>query len=103
MSGAPEDKGVVKQYLEDGPYTGYDQQVMKGSVGLAPPDKDSEDVAIAIGDVMNAPYAKRPCRVHIEPSDDGCAVVNGVADRVRTEFMRNLGVRDLLVPFKRLP
>jgi hypothetical protein len=29
-SGAPEDQDVVKQYLEDGPYKGYDEQVMQG-------------------------------------------------------------------------
>ena len=102
-SGAPEDKDIVKQYLEDGPYKGYDEQVMKGSVGLAPPDEDPEDVARAIVDVVNAAYGKRPFRVHVEPGDDGSAVVNGVADRVRREFMRNLGVGDLLVPFKRSP
>ena len=100
-SGAPEDKDVVKQYFEGGPYKGYDDQVMKGSVALAPPDEDPEDVARAIVDVVNAPYGKRTFRVHIEPSDDGSAVVNGVADRVRREFMRNLGVGDLLKPLTR--
>jgi NAD(P)-dependent dehydrogenase (short-subunit alcohol dehydrogenase family) len=35
-SGAPEDKDVVKQYLENGRYKGYDEQVMKGIGGSCP-------------------------------------------------------------------
>jgi hypothetical protein len=38
--------------------------------------------------------------VHVEPSDDGSAVVNGVAGRVRRELMRYLGVGDLLAPLR---
>jgi hypothetical protein len=61
--------------------------------------KPPGDVARAIVDVVNA-FGKKPFRVHVEPSDDGSAVVNGVADRVTREFMRNLGVGDLLVPVR---
>jgi hypothetical protein len=34
-TGKPEDKDVVKRYLDDEPYLGYDDQVMKGSVSCA--------------------------------------------------------------------
>ena len=80
----------TKQYLEDGPYRGHVEQVMKGSAALAPPEEDPEDVEIAIVNVVNTPYGQTPFRVRVEPSDDRSAVVNGVADRVRREFMRNL-------------
>jgi hypothetical protein len=36
--------------------------------------------------------------VHIDPSNDGCAVVNAVADRIRTEFLRRIELGDVLSP-----
>jgi hypothetical protein len=44
------------------------------------------------------PFGKRPFRSTIDPSDDGCGVVNGVADRVRAELFRRVGIDDLLAP-----
>jgi NADP-dependent 3-hydroxy acid dehydrogenase YdfG len=37
-------------------------------------------------------------RVHIDPSQDGAEVVNSVADRVRAELLRRIGLADLLQP-----
>jgi hypothetical protein len=48
--------------------------------------------------VVDAPFGKRPFRVHIDPSQDGCEVVNGVADRVRREMFFRIGLEDLLHP-----
>jgi len=31
-----------------------------------------------------------------DPSDDGAAIVNGVADRVRAQLMERIGLADLL-------
>ena len=42
--------------------------------------------------------SKRSFRVHIDPSQDGAEVVNGVADRVRAELLRRIGLADLLHP-----
>jgi hypothetical protein len=36
--------------------------------------------------------------VHIDPADDGAAVVNAVADRIRAEFLTRIGLQDLLRP-----
>jgi hypothetical protein len=47
---------------------------------------------------MDAPFGKRPFRVHIDLSQDGAEIVNGVADRVRREMYRNIGLDDLLTP-----
>jgi hypothetical protein len=44
------------------------------------------------------PFGKRPFRVHIDPSQDGAEIVNGVADRVRAELLRRIGLADLLHP-----
>ena len=48
--------------------------------------------------VVDLPFGKRPFRVHIDPANDGAEVVNGVADRVRAELLRNIGLADLLKP-----
>jgi hypothetical protein len=39
--------------------------------------------------------------VHVDPAQDGAEVVNGVADRVRAEFLRIIGLGDLLKPVLR--
>jgi hypothetical protein len=44
------------------------------------------------------PFGKRPFRVHVDPSQDGAEVVNAVADRMRREMYRNIGLVDLLSP-----
>ena len=36
--------------------------------------------------------------MHIDPAQDGYEVVNAVADRIRAEFLRRIGLGDLLVP-----
>jgi hypothetical protein len=41
---------------------------------------------------------KRSFRVRIDPAQDGAEIVNGVADCVRTEMYRNIGLSDLLPP-----
>ncbi|MFP3802219.1 oxidoreductase, partial [Paraburkholderia sp. SIMBA_027] len=41
---------------------------------------------------------KRPFRVHIDPSEDGAEIVNGVADRLRAELFYRVGLEDLLKP-----
>ena len=46
--------------------------------------------------VVRAPFGKRPFRVHIDPSQDGAEIVNGVAGRVRAELLRRIGLEDLL-------
>ena len=65
---------------------------------LAPQDADVADMAAAIVDVVDTTHGKRPFRVHIDPADDGAAVVNAVADRIRTEFLTHIGLDDLLHP-----
>jgi hypothetical protein len=48
--------------------------------------------------VVDTPFGKRPFRVHIDPSQDGAEIVNGVADRVRAELLRRIGLEDVLRP-----
>lgn len=65
---------------------------------IEPDWADVAEVAKAIVTVVDTEKGKRPFRVHIDPSDDGAAVVNAVADRVRAELLRRIELDDLLHP-----
>jgi len=96
-AGSPADKARAAEY-EAGPYAGFGEQVLKGFAAIVPADADVSAVAEAIVKVVDAPFGKRPFRVHIDPTQDGAEVVNGVLDRVRAEMLRRIGLADLLTP-----
>ncbi|MGO7871848.1 SDR family NAD(P)-dependent oxidoreductase [Rhizobium leguminosarum] len=96
-SGSPADTARAAEYNE-GPYKGVPEQALQGLAALEPADADAGVVAAAIVDVVGKPFGTRPFRVHIDPSEDGAEIVNGVADRVRAELFRRIGLEDLLKP-----
>lgn len=96
-SGKPADAQRAAEY-DRGPYAGLPEQSLKGLASLEPEDADVATVAQAIVEVVNMPFGQRPFRVHIDPSQDGCEIVNGVADRMRSEMFRRIGLEDLLKP-----
>jgi NAD(P)-dependent dehydrogenase (short-subunit alcohol dehydrogenase family) len=96
-AGSPDDTARAAEY-EAGPYAGFGDQVLKGFASIVPADADVSAVAEAIARVVDAPFGKRPFRVHIDPTQDGAEVVNGVMDRVRAELLRRIGLGDLLTP-----
>jgi NAD(P)-dependent dehydrogenase (short-subunit alcohol dehydrogenase family) len=96
-SGKPSDAARAAEY-EAGPYAGVGDLALKGLAALEPADADPGEVAAAIVRVVDTPFGKRPFRVHVDPSQDGAEVVNGVADRVRRELFHNIGLADLLSP-----
>jgi len=96
-AGAPADKERVAEY-EAGPYAGIADRALKGLAGLEPADADPSEVARRIVRVIDMPFGKRPFRVHVDPSQDGAEVVNAVADRMRREMYRNIGLEALLSP-----
>jgi NAD(P)-dependent dehydrogenase (short-subunit alcohol dehydrogenase family) len=96
-AGAPADVVRATEY-NDGPYAGVPEQALKGLASLEPVDADVSAVADAIVRVVDTPFGKRPFRTHIDPSQDGAEIVNGVADRVRAEMFRRIGLEDLLSP-----
>ncbi len=96
-AGKPADTARAADY-ETGPYAGVGDQALKGLAALEPRDADPGEVARAIVRVVDAPFGMRPFRVYIDPPQDGAEVVNGVADRVRCEMFRNIGLADLLSP-----
>lgn len=96
-AGAPADTARAAEY-DEGPYAGIPDKALKGLAALEPTDADAGSVAIAIVEVIGEPFGTRPFRVHIDPSQDGAEIVNGVADRVRAELFRRIGLEDLLKP-----
>src|SRR4030081_69496 len=96
-SGSPGDEKRAEEYNK-GPYAGLPDQALKGLASLEPADADAGTVAEAIVRVVRMPFGKRPFRTHIDPSQDGAEIVNGVADRVRAEMFRRIGIEDLLSP-----
>ena len=96
-SGSPADKARAAEY-DDGPYAGVPDQALKGLASLEPANADAASVATAIVDIVDMPFGTRPFRTHIYPSEDGAEIVNGVADRVRAELFRRIGLEDLLKP-----
>jgi NAD(P)-dependent dehydrogenase (short-subunit alcohol dehydrogenase family) len=95
-SGKPHDVEVAAAYDEK--YAGLMDHVAQKLAELEPEWADVAEVAKAIVTVVDTEKGRRPFRVHIDPSDDGAAVVNPVADRVRAELLRRIGLDDLLHP-----
>lgn len=96
-AGAPADAARAAEYAE-GPTADLPETALKGLASLEPADADAGAVAEAIVAVVDAPFGRRPFRVHVDPSQDGAEIVNGVADRVRAELLRRIGLGDLLSP-----
>jgi NAD(P)-dependent dehydrogenase (short-subunit alcohol dehydrogenase family) len=96
-SGKPADTARAAEY-EAGPYAGIADKALKGLAGLEPADADPSEVARQIVRVVDMPFGSRPFRVHVDPSQDGAEIVNGVADRMRREMYRNIDLEKLLHP-----
>jgi NAD(P)-dependent dehydrogenase (short-subunit alcohol dehydrogenase family) len=93
-AGSPDDTARADEY--ESAYGALMQGAMEQLAAASPPDADVNDVARAIVDVVSAAPGARPFRVHIDPSRDGSEVVSAVADRVRAEFLRRIGLGELL-------
>ena len=94
-SGKPADQAVADAYEARyaGLMTRWHEAPGAGAAGA-----DVAAVAQAILAVVQADKGTRPFRVHIDPADDGAAVVNAVADHIRAEFLRRIDLADLLHP-----
>ena len=98
-AGVPADKARLAEY-ETGPYKGYGKKIQEAFAAIVPDDADVGAVAAAITKVVDAPFGKRPFRVHIDPTQDGAEVVFGVMDRVRTEMLHLVTLDELLSAVK---
>lgn len=95
-AGHATDTDVLAAY--DQFYPGLLEDVAKRLATLAPADANAQDVATEIVNAVDLPEGGRPYRVHIDPADDGSAVVSAVADRIRVEFLNRIGLADILKP-----
>lgn len=96
-AGSPGDAARAAEY-ESGPYAHLREDILNGFARMVPADANVADVADAIVKLVSLPFGKRPFRVHIDPAQDGAEIVSGVADRVRAELLRRIGLADLLSP-----
>jgi hypothetical protein len=96
-AGRPEDRSVLDQY-ESGPSAGLGERIQQAFAAIVPADADASLVAQAIVDAVNAPFGRRPFRVHIDPAQDGADVGFAVLDRLRAEMLHRVGMADLLQP-----
>ncbi|TGP46453.1 SDR family oxidoreductase [bacterium M00.F.Ca.ET.228.01.1.1] len=101
-AGLPADQARAAEY-ETGPYAGFGKEVQEAFAAIVPPDADASLVADAIVKVVDAPFGKRPFRVHIDPAEDGANVGFTVLDRLRAEMLHRVGLGDLLVPQVHVP
>ncbi|HCB2273205.1 TPA: SDR family oxidoreductase [Citrobacter koseri] len=97
-AGHPDDTARAAEYDANGPYAGFGAQVQRAFADIVPFDADASLVADAITRVVNAPFGKRPFRVHVDPTQDGADVSFAVLDRVRAEMLQRVGLSDLLPP-----
>jgi hypothetical protein len=96
-AGSPDDKESLAEY-ESGASAGLSERTLKGLEGTVPDDANPAEVAGAIVKLVNLSFGKRPLRLHIDPAQDGAEIVDGVADHIRAEFLRRIGLADLLSP-----
>ena len=96
-SGKPDDAARSAEY-DRGPYAGLSEQSLKALASLEPADADAASVAEGIVQVVDTEFGKRPFRLHIDPSRDGCEEVSEVGDRIRSQFLHRIGLEDLLSP-----
>ena len=96
-SGRPADEARAAEY-QAGPYRDFGEQIQKAFGEIVPADADASLVGEAIVQVVDAPFGKRPFRVHVDPSQDGADVAFAVMDRVRAEMLHRVGMSDLLKP-----
>ncbi|ALN81083.1 SDR family oxidoreductase [Lysobacter antibioticus] len=96
-SGTPAD-AVRNADYEAGVAAGFGEEILRKLAGTVPEDADVARVAEAIVEIVASPYGQRPFRVHVDPAGDGCDVVSAVGDRIRAEFLRRVGLGDLLAP-----
>jgi NAD(P)-dependent dehydrogenase (short-subunit alcohol dehydrogenase family) len=87
---------TVRLVEHDVEYGALRQDLTDRLAAIVPADADVQDVADEIVRVVGLPDGSRPHRVHVDPSRDGSEVVSAVADRIRAEFYRRVGIEDLL-------
>jgi NAD(P)-dependent dehydrogenase (short-subunit alcohol dehydrogenase family) len=95
-SGRPGDTLCAEDY-SDGPTADISEVALGRLATLFPPGTDA-DTAKAIADLVDTPFGERPLRIHVDPDHAGAAGVDAIADQIRADFLRRLGLSDILKP-----
>jgi NAD(P)-dependent dehydrogenase (short-subunit alcohol dehydrogenase family) len=96
-AGFPNDNERATEY-DPTAHKGLADQIQMGLAECMPPDADVGAVTDTILKVVDMPFGRRTFRVHVDPAQDCCEVVNAVADRIRAEFLRRVGLGPVLGP-----
>ena len=99
-TGAPADTTRADAYARRWPDR-FAERMRDALAATVPDDANPQEVARAVGRIVDAPFGRRPFRVVVDPASDGAAVSYAVIDRVRTEFLHRIGFADLLHPTPR--
>jgi len=94
-AGKPADQNTADAYAR---YDGLMDQIGARLSALSPDHADPQAVADEMTRIVNQPAGRRPFRSVIDFIHDGAAEVTDVAERVREEFARRIGIADLLQP-----
>lgn len=94
-AGKPADANTVAAYAR---YEGLMDQVGAKLSALMPEDADPQAVAEAIARLVTLSPGTRPFRTMVDFLDDGATAVTEVAEKVREEFAKRIGIDDLLKP-----
>ena len=92
-AGKPADQATAAAYAR---YDGLMDQVGARLAALMPADADPQRVADAIARIVSLPAGTRPFREVVDFIDDGAAAVTAVAEQVREQFAKRIGIDDLL-------
>ncbi|AZZ60710.1 SDR family oxidoreductase [Oenococcus sp. UCMA 16435] len=93
-AGHPDDQKIESEY--ESKYPDLMNQVSEKLAELAPSDASAQLVADAIVKIVQAPVGQRPYRVHVDPADDGSKKVSDLADINRADFLKRIGLVDLV-------
>ncbi|WP_075795922.1 SDR family NAD(P)-dependent oxidoreductase [Massilia putida] len=94
-AGKPADAARAAEYAR---YDGLLDQVGERLDALTPPDADPQAVADELVRIVGLPRGQRPFRTVVDFVGDGAREVLEVAEAVRVDFARRIGIADLLRP-----
>ena len=94
-AGKPADAERAAAYAR---YDGVLDQVGERLDALTPPEADPQAVADELVRIVGLPHGQRPFRAVVDFVGDGAREVLEVAEAVRVDFARRIGIADLLVP-----
>jgi len=94
-AGKPKDAARNAAYAR---YDGVMDQVGERLSALTPPDADPQAVADELVRIVGLPQGQRPFRAVVDFVGDGAREVLEVAEAVRIDFARRIGIADLLAP-----